>query len=266
VPVIAAEVQRWRARRDSYRPAGEVFNPAGHEVAEIAQDGVARAFVEANHYSGTFPAARRRFGLYQGPALVGVAVFSVPMADAVLRPLPVGAEAAELGRFVLLDGGRAKGGSRSLPRRLDVLKRDGYAGIVTFADPEARSTAAGAVAFGGHVGTIYQASNAVYLGRATPRTIRLLPDGSVFSARAAQKIRAKDRGWRYAVEQLVAQGAPEPANDNDLRAWLTTSLALVTRTRRHGGNHKYVIALERTCRRAMPASKSYPKVERVLVS
>lgn len=258
--MICAVAQRWRCGRASYRPAGELFAPLAHEVAEIDRDGPAREFVEAHHYSGTYPAARRRFGLYRGAALVGVAVFSVPMTAAVLGPLPAGAEAAELGRFVLLDEVPGNGESWFLARCLDVLRREGWAGVVTFADPEARTTASGESVFGGHLGTIYQASNAVYLGRATPRTLRVLPDGTVFSARAAQKIRARERGWRYAVEQLVAAGAPEPAND-DLRGWLPVALAATTRTVRHRGNHKYVIGLESRVRAMLPASRSYPKVE-----
>lgn len=257
-----AVVQGWRCRRASYRPTGETFDARAHEVAEIAQDGIARAFVETHHYSGSYPAARRRFGLYRGPALVGVAVFSVPMNAAALSPLPTGVEGAELGRFVLLDDVPTNGESWFFARCLDVLRRDGWAGVVTFADPEARATAAGETVFGGHLGRIYQASNAVYLGRATPRTLRILPDGSVFSARTAQKVRARERGWRYAVEQLVASGAPVPAND-DLRAWLPVALAATTRTQRHGGNHKYVIGLEASARAALPSSRPYPKVEPV---
>ena len=63
----------------------------------------------------------------------------------------------------------------------------------------------------------------VYLGRSTPRTLHLLPDGSTFSARAAQKIRRGERGWRYAVEQLVSAGAPAPTGD--LGSWLKTAIA-----------------------------------------
>lgn len=40
----------------------------------------------------------------------------------------------------------------------------------------------GALVFGGHIGTISQAHNAVYLGRGTARTHRLLPDGTVLAA------------------------------------------------------------------------------------
>ena len=58
----------------------------------------------------------------------------------------------------------------------------------------------------GHVGIIFQAFNGVYLGRATPRTLHLLPDGTVLSDRAIQKIRKGERGWRYAAAQLEDLG------------------------------------------------------------
>ena len=113
--------------------------------------------------------------------------------------------------------------------------------------------------FGGHLGTIYQAHNGVYLGRGTRRTLKLLPDGSVFSDRAASKIRKRERGWAYAVEQLVAAGAEEPCDSTDLAAWLRLELTRVTRRLRHPGNHKYAWGLSRKVRRALPDSGAYPK-------
>lgn len=255
--MITTACQRWRERRDTYRPAGEAFEPRAFEVAPIASDTAARAFVEAHHYSGSYPAARRRFGLFERGELVGVAVFSVPMRASVLRPWSLD-DGLELGRFVLLDGVRANGESWFLARALDALRAEGWAGVVSLSDPTARTSTSGAVVFGGHVGTIYQASNAIYTGRASPQTLRLLPDGSVFSNRAASKIRKSERGWRYAVEQLVAHGAPEPRGD--LHAWLREVVPTITRPLRHHGNHRYVFPLSRAAKRAAPASLAYPKL------
>jgi hypothetical protein len=47
---------------------------------------------------------------------------------------------------------------------------------VVFSDPVERRRADGTVIMPGHVGVIYQASNAVYTGRGTARTLALLPD------------------------------------------------------------------------------------------
>jgi hypothetical protein len=207
--------QRWFRRQDSYRPPAETIQTRAYEVAAIPDDRTAKAFVCKHHYSGTYPAARFRFGLYRGNELVGVAVFSHPCNDGVLTSvfpaLPL--ESTELGRFVLLDAVPGNGESWFLGRCFELLRRAGIVGVVSFSDPKPRTTAEGQIVFGGHIGTIYQAHNAIYLGRSTLRSYRLLPDGSVFSARAIQKVQAKEKGWRYAAERLVAWGADEPAGD-----------------------------------------------------
>lgn len=99
-----------------------------------------------------------------------------------------------------------------------------------------------------------EATNAIYTGRATPRTLRLLPDGRVFSARSISKVRASERGWRYSVELLVEAGAPPPADlsAEGLRAWLGHAVAAVTRPLRHGGNHRYLWALNKAASRTLP--------------
>lgn len=257
--MITATTQRWRSRRDSYRPAGEPIATRHFEVAAITDDRTAKSFVVEHHYSASYPAARFRFGLYERADLVGVAVFSQPVRASVLEMAP-GDARVELGRFVLLDSVPANGESWFGARCFDLLRGSGVEGVVSFSDPMARRTADGSIIFGGHVGTIYQALNATYLGQAGPRTIRLLPDGSVMSARAISKIRARECGWRYAVAQLVAAGAQEPGAD--LRAWLTTELPRVTRTARHPGNHRYVWALDRRLRRHVSAGLPYPKIDR----
>ncbi len=257
-------VQRWRDRRDSYRPAGEPIDTRRYEVAPIdggGADTIAKAFVVDHHYSGAYPAARFRFGLYRAAELVGVAVYSVPCNSRVLTsvfPVPV-LEATELGRFVLLDDVPANGETWFIARTFEHLRRDGVAGVVMFSDPVPRATSDGRQVFPGHIGTIYQASNAVYLGRGDARTLRLLPDGRVFSHRAEQKIRQRERGYKYAIAQLLAAGAREPGGE-DPRAWLRRELPRVTRPLRHRGNHKYAIAIDRRLRKALPTAKPYPKL------
>ena len=267
--MITDVCQRWRERRTSYRPAGEVIDPRRYEVAPIATDTEARAFVLAHHYSGAYPAARRRVGLYQGAALVGVAVFSVPAQARALDVLPCDrAEAVELGRLVLLDGVPGNGESWFVARALDLLRADGFAGVLSYSDPVPRHTADGTLVKPGHRGVIYQALSAVYTGRATPRSLWLLPNGTVFSDRALSKLRAGERGWRYAVAQLVAAGAASPAAGEDLGTWARCELARIGRRQRHPGNHRYLLPLSRACRRALPvhlerrglASLPYPRV------
>lgn len=249
--------QRWLFRRDSYRPAGEQIRPADFEVAAIDRDATAKAFVLDHHYSGSYPAARFRFGLHRGPELVGVAVFSHPCSDRVLDAAGGPGDAIELGRFVLLDSVAGNGETWFLARCFELLRIEGLRGVVSFSDPTPRQTASGAQVFAGHIGTIYQAHNAVYLGRATPRTLRMLPDGTVLSARAIAKLRAGDRGWRYTAELLCQHGAEQP--NGDLAAWAATWIPRLTRAKRHHGNHKYVWGLDRRAKRSLPASLPYPK-------
>lgn len=255
--------QRWHQRIASYRDPEEQIRTGQYEVAEITGDTVPKAFVEQHHYSGSYPAARFRFGLWRLGVLEGVAVFSHPSNDKVLTntfPCPA-LEAVELGRFVLLDSVAGNGETWFLGRCFEFLRKANLYGVVSFSDPVARTALEGGQVFPGHLGTIYQAHNAHYLGRGTARTLRLLPDGSVFSARTAQKIRKGERGWQHAVEQLRAWGAPQLEGDG--AEWLRTWCPRLTRALRHPGNHRYAWALNKRNRKHLAQSLPYPKPQLV---
>lgn len=264
--MISPVVQRWREGRDSYRPAGEPFDPRGWSVEAIADDTTPKAFVAAHHYLGTLPPTRRRFGLYApGGALSGVAVFCVPSRVEVLSPLPGGLEEnATLGRFVLLDDVRANSESWFLARALEALKREGFAGVVSFSDPNPRTDAEGRVVFKGHIGNIYQALGARFLGQREAETVLLLPSGRTFDRRTLAKARSGERGQRYAVAQLVAAGAPEPSPRQSLSTWVERWLPRVTRKVRQAGTLKYVFPLaegaKRDVKRAVGAGLPYVKL------
>lgn len=260
--MITPVVQRWRDRQGLYRPLGEPIDTRAYEVAEIPDDTTARAFVELHHYSGSYPAARRRYGLYRGAALVGVAVLSHPASEAMLRsalPLSCAREAkVELGRFVLVDDVPSNGESWFLARVFELARAGGIEAIVAHSDPEPRVAADGTHVFPGHIGTIYQATNAVYVGRTERRTWRLLPDGTVLSPRALTKIRQQQRGYLGQVDKLVAAGAA-PYRGGDWREWQRVAIATATRAYRHPGTLRYLWALDRALRRELPATLPYPK-------
>jgi hypothetical protein len=259
--VIVDSSQRWRDRRPSRRPAGELINPRAYEVAAIPDDTTAKRFVLEHHYSGSFVNAIERFGLYRGEALVGVAVFSRPQNDDCLNCLPGGRETGiELGRLVLLDDVEGNGETWYLARCFEQLRRLGYRGVVSFSDPIARTDLAGALIFPGHAGTIYQAHNAVFLGRTKSETKRLLPDGTVIPARTLNKIKKSDKGWRYAAELLERHGAEPLRPCEDGAAWLVRWLPIVTRPFKHAGNLKYAWALLGRDRKHLPPSKPYIKL------
>lgn len=257
---MTAVCQRWRDGRDRYRPAGEVIDTRAYDVGFIATDREPKAFVERHHYSRTYPAARARVGLFRRGTLVGVAIPSVPCNAKVLTSVfpGDGRDSVELGRFVLLDDVPANGETWFLARAFELLRRESYRGVVSFSDPLPRRRVDGSLVFGGHVGTIYQAHNGVYLGRSTPRRLRLLPDGRTLSDRAIQKIRAGERGWRYSAAQLEAFGAdPAPHDAGARHVWLATWLPRLTRVVKHPGNHRYAWTLARRSR--LVAVHGYPK-------
>lgn len=268
--------QRWEEGRARWRPSGEIIRPSEYEVAEILTDDIPKAFVQQHHYSGDYPAARFRYGMYRHGGLVGVAVFSHPVNDRTLTNVfPVHRkEATELGRFVLLDEVPGNGETWFLARCFDALKKKeivddtgrelrGVLGVVSFSDPMPRATAAGEIVLPGHVGTIYQALSGTYLGRADGRRLHLLPDGRVFNHRTEQKIRKMEQGWKGAVQELQSYGAGPM--DKVPAAWLSHWLPLVTRPLKHGGNHKYAWALDKHMRPALAAAReeskspAYPK-------
>ena len=250
---------RWTHRLHAWRHRSEGgFDRRRYDVAELPDDRTARAFVETHHYSASFPVARLRYGLYRGPHLEGVAVLGVPARARVLtRPFPdlvPYAESLVLSRFVLLDAVPANAESWMLVRVFALARRRGLRGVLSFSDPVPRRRTDGTVVMPGHVGLIYQASNAVYLGRATPRTLWRLPDGTVLDDRAQQKIRSRDRGHAYAERLLVAHGATPLRETESPAAWLRHWLPQVGRPYRHRGNHTYAFSLEQP-RRVFAATR-----------
>lgn len=256
-----AACQRWNGRRAAWRPAGEVFRPELHAVAELGE-GDAKRFVLEHHYSASYPAARFRVGLFRAGSralrqLVGVAVFSVPMNNFAV-PKYTGLEAGagvDLGRFVLLDEVEANGESWFLGRAFDLLeqKRAEIRAVISYSDPVARVDELGRQTMPGHVGTIYQAHNGRYCGRGKGETLTLTPSGRVVSRRALSKIRNEECGAGAAYRALVAAGAPERRPLEDPRVYVDRAIAEGPfRRMRHPGNHVYAWPLgDRRARRQL---------------
>lgn len=263
--------QRWRSGSTTWRHITEpvAFTPDRYRVAHL-DEAAARTFIGQNHYLRSFPAALHRFGMWDRNTshLVGVAVYSAPVHSGVLQlafpRLEPYKQSAELGRFVLLDEIPANAESWMLARTFRVLRDHGVRGVVSFADPMPRRSAAGIVV-AGHVGTIYQASGALYTGRGTPRTLIMLPDGSILNARSAQKVRRQEQGHSYVEQQLIHHGAAPRKPSEEGRQWLHTALNEIGARRvRHHGPHRYLFPLGATRRdRDLVltgySSASYPK-------
>ncbi|HET9893758.1 MAG TPA: hypothetical protein VFQ44_02380 [Streptosporangiaceae bacterium] len=263
--------QRWNpGAMPSWRRTSEGgFDPCRYGV-DLVSESAARGFVTSRHYSRSYPSAVHRYGLFDlaTQSLVGVTVLSVPPSRAVLTKAFPGlepyVESVELGRFVLDDEVPANGESWFFAEVRRLAATAGVRGIVSFSDPVPRETAAGVTVMPGHIGVIYQASNGAYTGRSGGRTLTLLPDGTVFSERAKQKVRAQETGHVYAEQLLIKAGATPPRTGQRPAAWLSEALAEVGRSFRHPGNHRYVFTIGETRRQrasvvvALP-SLPYPK-------
>lgn len=241
--------QRWRQHRASYRPAREPIDPRRYAV-DLVVESDAKRFVCSHHYSRSFPAARLRVGLYRTDPitrseLVGVAVFSVPMTQAVITrwtglPPHLG---VELGRLVLLDEVEGNAETWFLARAFKLLGANlpDVQAIVSFSDPMQRMSEDGHLVTPGHVGSCLQSFNGRHVGRSKARTLVLDRAGRVVSDRALAKIRNDERGAGYAYSQLLAAGAPpirpgETGRDYVGRALLEGPFRKI----RHPGNLAYV--------------------------
>ncbi len=253
--------QRWSEGRCYWRPAGEPFRRGDADFAAVDSDAGVKAFIRRHHYSGKYPAARRRFGMYRKDGkLVGAAVFSIPQNDAVFRCLGAPAEEClELGRLVLLDEVPSPAETWFVGECFRALKREGFAGVVSFSDPNRRERADGSILLPGHVGIVYQGLTATYLGTSKPDTYRLLPDGQVLCRRAMSKIRNLERGWEREVAELERLGAGRLHGDP--RAWLEFWLPRITRRLDHRGNHKYAWGFWPAVQKHLPPPnpRDYPK-------
>lgn len=265
----ATVCQRWRNGRSSYRPAGEVFDTARASV-EAIDEATAKTFTVSHHYARSYPAARFRAGLFyrapfQAERLVGVAVFSVPMSQGVIPHHFIGLapdSGAELGRLVLLDEVPSNAESWFVARAFRLLKQrlPGVSGVLSYSDPVERLNASGELVKRGHIGTVYQALNATYLGRARGGTLILAADGRIVSRRALSKLRNDETGAAYAYAQLRAMGAPERLPFEGGREYAERALREGRfRTMRHPGNHTYAWWLGCTQTRPALQALPYPK-------
>ena len=248
----SAWCQRWQHGRQTWRhPSAGGFDASRYDVDELDEP-TAKRFLMTNHYAGaSYPAALRRYGMIDRAdgQLVGVIVLGAPASSKVLTTafptLEPYTESVEASRIALVDQVPSNGETWLLARVFRRLRASGVRGVVSFADPMPRRTAAGQLVKAGHIGLIYQASaGAIYTGRGTPRTLTLLPDGTVLNARSAQKVRAQEQGHRYVQQRLVDLGATPLQTGQDPAGWLAQALQDIgARRTRHAGNHRYLFRL-----------------------
>jgi hypothetical protein len=267
--------KRWQSRRERWVSPPDTMRP--HEFGvDVVPERDARQLVAEHHYSGSFPAARLSVGLYRktgvAPAhLVGVTVFSLSINGKTIPRYSDFPEqqGLELGRFVCTPEVAFNGESWFLRRAFAALRTEKpqVRAVVSYADPMERTTDEGRLTKPAHAGQIYQASNAVFAGRSSPRWIWLTRTGDVVSSRALSKLRSGDRGHAYAERQLGAAGA-DPREHHESRVeWIDRVLRPPTfRRLRHPGNFAYVFGLDDEAKAQIEAATDgglpYPKIRR----
>jgi hypothetical protein len=268
--------QRWRLRSPRWVPTSAGgFDPDRYQVLPIGEPQAAQ-FLARHHYQPTLPSTTYRYGLVEQfhtgePELVGVATLGVPASRGVLTnvfpDLEPYRESLDFNRLVLLDKIPANAETWFCARAFRMAAAAGVRGLVTFADPVPRWRTIGPrpeLIKPGHVGCIYQAGGWDYLGRATPRSLVLLPDATVLNARAIAKITGNERGRDGVIARIVGFGATPPGPDTEPKQWLAESLRVIGARRvRHPGNHRYAVKLgtraQRTRTTIALAPSRYPK-------
>lgn len=277
--MITNRSQRWRNRRARYVPSASEIDPRALAVDVIDTLRDATPFVKAHHYAGSMPVSRLSVGLFRNgrggrAELAGVCVFAVPINHASV-PKSAGLDqhraACDLGRLVLLDDVGGNGESFLVSRAFRLLRREKPAiiSVISYADPVRRVDASGQVFLPGHVGSLYAVMGSRYVGRSSPRSDLILPDGRPLSSRALSKIRNGETGQRYAADDLHRAGARAPYPGEGRGSWLAAlEREGFLRRRRHPGNHIYVFPLTRAARlaaRTVPA-QPYPILDRTCLS
>jgi hypothetical protein len=283
--------QRWRERRDFYRPNAEEFDPedwrvdlmAGKRGKAVREGGLLNTwddglgFIVSNHYSASYPQIRVMVGMFRASdaRLVGVATFGNVLADVRGRFGTYSEyEVAELNRFVLLDEvpGNAEtwflAQAKALAHAVHALRGHELKAVVSYSDPVPRRDAGGSLVMPGHCGNIYQAHNALYLGYSASKVMHLDPDGREPHPRMLAKIRKLDAGGEKGSEEARRRferyGVDPRRRGESYTDWVERSLSSPAFRRiSHAGNLTYAWALgdkrvRRAVKAAMPPVLAYP--------
>ncbi len=216
-------------------PISESVSDAAPSTLVIRQVDAAtlRGVIASYHYSGRMPdAVQECYAGYYGTTFAGGIAFG-PGAASVRNELPdlTPQQVRELVRLWSPDGMPRNTESRLIGAALRMLRSIRL--VVSFSDPAE-----------GHVGTVYQATNAVYLGLSGNGSRYLDPDGNRVHSRLASVFRMRHSekyGTLTNAEIAAAEG------------WVSQST---------GGKHRYAWALGSRADRRILASLAlpYPKV------
>lgn len=133
------------------------FGPvSGMTVGPVEQIDV-REFCRRWHYTNSGGSALWNYGLYDGPTMVGIVAYNLPTRRACASVFgeEYAANVAHMGRLVCADDAPRNSESRLIGASLKMLAVDkpNIWAVLTFAAQDE-----------GHVGYVYQATNAIYTG------------------------------------------------------------------------------------------------------
>jgi hypothetical protein len=160
-------------------------------VAPVSVSDVAE-FARRYHYTGFEGSALWRWGLWNNAVLHGVVAYNLPtrsVCESVFGPDHFD-KVWHMGRLVLSEDSPRNSESRLIGLSLKEIEktRPGIWAVLTYADPSV-----------GHIGTVYQATNAIYTGRSDASSVRYYIDknGKRHGTRATscRTDEAETRGW-----------------------------------------------------------------------
>jgi hypothetical protein len=260
------------------------FDPSLYYSDPGVSWGEARDFVRTHHYSEEFPAQRYVYGMRQreDDKLVGVVSFGTGTGKETKKWFgdlvpDYKDRSAVLQRLVLLGGEQGVGFNgeswfimQAMRHGPHPLRQRGVQGVVTFSDPAY-----------GHVGRVYQATNAIYTGKSKVRKTPIFA-GKVLNDRNLTKIRSacgrssalpdggtdfcpmgckggkSVRSWKGAILKLIQLGARPPVIGGEcLKLWLEEVLN-PDEFKVDRGKHRYLWGVGRRDTRTM--EREYPRL------
>jgi hypothetical protein len=160
-------------------------------VGPVTPDDV-QQFARRYHYTGTGGNMVWRWGLWHGPVLHGVVAYNLPTRTVCQSVF--GVEHVDkvwhMGRLILSDDSPRNSESRLIGGSLKAVERDypGVWAVLTYAAPDA-----------GHIGYVYQATNAIYTGTSSTEHYYIDTYGqrrsNYVNGHRLSKSNAVSRGW-----------------------------------------------------------------------
>ena len=192
---------KWRVWFTFMRKFPKKLRKENVRVEEIDRK-ISKEMIEKNHYSHKFPqAVKKTYGCYYRNELMGTIVFSVPANRFSLTSAIENFDqksGLELSRMWTDDRCPFNFESCCIGIGIKLIQND---------LPEVRALVSYADTQFGHVGTIYKATNWVYLGKTKPERRYLKKDGKLLTRRSLG--RKKGETERESREKLLSEGGVE---------------------------------------------------------